>query len=114
MAPPALACDSPPLSPRLKQSGLDLEVEQIPVMQGETPVKLVIGGLSFKAGIEYPTAVAASSRVQQQAAAFVSKVQPNDIPSYLRSTAATQARSKGIQEEEAVKVGPVAFICTFD
>ena len=54
LAPPQESA-SPPTSPRL--GARDLELHQIPVSLGETPVKLVLGnGLSFKVGLEMPAA----------------------------------------------------------
>lgn len=105
---------------------MDLDVHQIPVSLGETPVKLFVGGIGFsiKAGLEpmgkrqQPLAQAPAGNVAQapaqspaqtvaQAPASCSPIPSKtaspitDLPSYLRPTATTQAKSKNGAPTEA-------------
>ena len=86
---------------------MDLDVHQIPVSLGETPVKLFVGGIGFsiKAGLE--PMVKSQQAPAQAPAQTVAQASPPcspipsktasptiDLPSYLRPTATTQAKSK--------------------
>ena len=81
---------------------MDLDVHQIPVSLGETPVKLFVGGIGFsiKAGLEPmvksqqdPAQAVAQAPASCLITSKTASPTPN-VPSYLRPTATTQARSK--------------------
>jgi len=111
LAPPAES-QSPPASPRchgVNGAPADLDIHQIPVELGETPVKLFIGGIGFavKSGQEPikqspvpPSATLAPAVAACPGALSVSfkntssQQRFTEVPSYLRPTAAAQARSR--------------------
>ena len=124
--PPAEQSASPPTSPRAAPAQ-DLDVHQIPVLEGETSVKLSINGfgISIKPGFEPIPVAHTAAPVASHAAppararpttrrvdpmrascpAAFSKpaASPSDVPSYLRSTAAAQARVKNAPETIVVR-----------